>query len=89
MQLLRREKPRLKREFHVQRLALFGSLARGEGDSDSDIDILVDVPPSIGLRFVDLAEDLERTLHHKVDLVSSRGLKPSLREAIQSDLIDA
>ena len=38
---------------HVTRLVLFGSCARGQQTETSDEDILVEVDPSIGLRFVD------------------------------------
>jgi predicted nucleotidyltransferase len=88
LERLRKCKPELEREFPLQRMALFGSVARGEATEASDIDILVEVAPSIGLGFVTLAERLESLLGHKVDLVSRRGIKPVLWERIQPDLID-
>jgi predicted nucleotidyltransferase len=89
LERLGREKPRLEEQYQLKRLAIFGSVARDEQAEESDIDILVDVPGSIGLRFVDLADDLERVLDHKVDLVSQQGLKATLKQAIEADLIDA
>jgi predicted nucleotidyltransferase len=86
--LLRNNKLLLEREFPLQRMALFGSVARGESAEDSDIDILVDVDPSIGLRIVTLAERLEELLGHQVDLVSRRAVKPLLWEKIEPELID-
>jgi predicted nucleotidyltransferase len=71
------------------RLALFGSWARGEARADSDVDVLVGVDSSIGLRFVDLAVDLERAMGRRVDLVSRRAIKPSLWALIEPELIDA
>ncbi len=88
LELLRTLKPSLQREFPVHRLALFGSYARDEQNSHSDVDILVEVDPSIGLRFVTLAERLENSLGEHVDLVSPRALKPSLWKQIESELID-
>lgn len=85
---LRRQKPFLQREFPLHRLALFGSWARGEQSATSDIDILVEVDPSIGLRFVTLAEQLEALLGHKVDLVSRRAIRPQMWNVIAPDLID-
>ncbi len=85
---LRAIKPILQKEFPVQRLALFGSWARGEQGDASDVDILVEVDPSIGLRFVSLAERLETSLGVPVDLVSRRSVKPSLWTQIESELID-
>ena len=80
--------PALGLEFPVRRMALFGSVVRGEATEASDIDILVEVDPSIGLGFVTLAERLEQVLGHKVDLVSRRALKPSLWKQIEPELVD-
>ena len=85
---LRAIKPGLQQEFPVRRMGLFGSWARDEQTETSDIDILVEVDPSIGLRFVTLAERLESLLEHHVDLVSSGAVKPSLLRQIQAELID-
>lgn len=85
---LRSALPELRREFPVGRMALFGSVARGEERPDSDVDILVEVDPSIGLAFVTLAERLEAVLGRKVDLVSRRALKPALWQQIEPELID-
>jgi uncharacterized protein len=85
---LQAHKPDLQREFPLHRLALFGSWARGEQTETSDIDLLVEVDPSIGLRFITLAERLENLLGREVDLVSHRALKPAYWALIQPDLID-
>lgn len=69
-------------------MALFGSWARNEQTETSDVDILVEVDPSIGLRFVTLAERLESLLEQHIDLVSSRAVKPSLLRQLQTELID-
>jgi uncharacterized protein len=85
---LRKHKKEILNQFPVKRLALFGSVARGEQTARSDIDILVDVDPSIGLRFVSLADSLQEMLHCKVDLVSRRGIKPALLKMIEAESID-
>ena len=81
-------KPALQQEFPLHRMALFGSWARNEQTEKSDVDILVDVDPSIGLRFVTLAERLEALLEQHVDVVSSRAVKPNLLKQIQAESID-
>jgi len=88
LQRLRSIKPALQQEFPVGRMGLFGSWARNEQTATSDVDILVEVDPSIGLRFVALAERLESLLEQHVDLVSSRAVKPGLLRQIQTELID-
>jgi hypothetical protein len=80
-------KSELQERFRVRTLALFGSYARNQQTERSDVDILVEVDPSIGLGFVSLAEELERRLQERVDLVSSRAVKPNRRRFIEPDLI--
>jgi predicted nucleotidyltransferase len=77
----------LQKQFPVRTLALFGSYARNQQTERSDVDVLVEVDPSIGLGFVTLAEELERRLQERVDLVSSRAVKPNRRRLIEPDLI--
>jgi len=86
---LREQHAVLSQIYPIHRLALFGSWARGDAREDSDVDVLVEVDPSIGLRFVDLGEDLERALGRRVDLVSRRAIKPSLWQRLEPELIDA
>jgi len=40
VELLRSLRPELERKYGVVELALFGSLARGDGDENSDVDVL-------------------------------------------------
>ena len=79
-------KAELFRKYHLKELGIFGSVSRGETTSDSDIDILIDYEGSMGLEFIDLAEELELILNNKVDLVSKQALKPKLLSRIQVDL---
>jgi predicted nucleotidyltransferase len=72
---LREQRVLLSRRYPIERMALFGSWARGDAREDSDIDVLVEVAPSIGLRFVDLGDELEKALGRRVDLVSRRAIK--------------
>jgi len=75
-----------KRGAHNVRV--FGSVARGDQRSDSDIDFLVDFEP--GRSLLDLTGlwlDLEGTLGCKVDVVSSRGLRPRVAPEIMRDAI--
>jgi predicted nucleotidyltransferase len=72
LRVLHEQRALLDRRYPIRRLALFGSWARGDAREDSDVDVLVEVDPSIGMRFVELAEDLEQALGRHVDLVSRR-----------------
>lgn len=86
---LREQHEHLGQRYPIRRMALFGSWARGDAREDSDVDVLVEVDPSIGLRFVELGDELERALGRRVDLVSRRAIKPSLWKQIEPELIDA
>ncbi|MBI4828242.1 MAG: nucleotidyltransferase family protein [Nitrospinae bacterium] len=88
IRLLEREKPRIMNRYKVRRLALFGSYARGDQNESSDVDILVDADPSIGLEFVTLADELERILGQRVELVSARAVNKRNMEIIQPELVD-
>jgi predicted nucleotidyltransferase len=68
-------------------LAIFGSYSRNEQNEKSDLDILVEFDNKIGMGFIDLADELENSLHLKVDLVSKKGIKERYFQAIKSDLI--
>ncbi len=88
LKILKMHKPILTKRFGISRLALFGSYARGDYAKESDVDVLVEVDPSIGLRFVDLAEEIENVLGLPTDVISSRAIKPRYWKVIQKDLID-
>jgi uncharacterized protein len=67
-------------------LRVFGSVARGEERADSDVDLLVDLAEDRGFRdYLALAEEIERLLQRKVDLVLSRSLSPHFRPYIEAD----
>jgi predicted nucleotidyltransferase len=86
--LLRAAWPQLAREFGVTRLALFGSYARGDQREDSDVGVLVEVDPSIGLRFVELADRIEALLGVRSDVVSRRAIGARHWIRIERDLVD-
>ena len=84
---LRSAKPQLEKKYAVKTLALFGSYSRNEALPGSDIDVMVEFNKPIGIRFIDLADELEELLHHKVDLVSRKAVKPKYFLHIQPQLI--
>jgi predicted nucleotidyltransferase len=88
LKILQTEKPELVRRYGLKRLALFGSYAREDQREDSDVDILVEIEPSIGLRFVELADRIENALGIRTDVVSHRAIKPRYWEVIKEELID-
>lgn len=73
--LLRHEKPEMKRRFGVKRLAFFGSFADGEVDRQSDVDLLIELERPIGFLFLELYRYLEKKLGRKIDILTFAGLK--------------
>ena len=67
---------------------VFGSLARDTAQPGSDVDLLVDFEE--GRSLLDLAGlsiDLEAALGCKVDVISSRGLRPRMAEQVLRDVV--
>lgn len=84
---LSKHKQRLFHDYPIKSMAIFGSYSRREQNENSDLDILVDFNDKIGIRFIDLAEEIENIVGFKVDLVSKKGIKEKYLKAIDSELI--
>jgi uncharacterized protein len=80
LQTIKKEKPYLRERFGVERLALFGSFARGDAEETSDIDIAVTLSKPLGYAFFQLADYLERKLDRKVDLITRTTLEMSIND---------
>lgn len=88
LQILHDALPRLRQRFALEDLAIFGSVARDEASADSDIDVLVTFEGPTRFRdFMGLRFELESLLDVRVDLVTSKALRPALRPRIEQDLI--
>ncbi len=74
----------------VLRLALFGSVLRGEARPDSDADLLVEFAPGAKSfdRFLALAELLEERLGRRVELVTTEALSPFIGPRIMAEAKD-
>ena len=78
MQILKKQIPYLQEKYGVQRIAVYGSFAKGNQTKKSDVDILVQLMKPLGLEFIELAYYLEKILKKKVDLATFDTLKRSL-----------
>jgi hypothetical protein len=78
------------RALGVQRLALFGSVLRGEASPDSDVDLLVQFAPGAKTfdHFLTLFDLLEERLGRRVDLVTTEALSPFIGPRILAEAQD-
>jgi predicted nucleotidyltransferase len=72
------------RRHHIRKLSLFGSVLRDDFRPDSDIDVLVTFEPGqvVGLRIVDIEDELAQLLGRRVDLVSEKYLNHRIRDRV-------
>lgn len=83
----------------IELVGIFGSQARGDAGEDSDVDIAYRLNEPLfferyqgfaaASRLADMASELERMFHKKVDLVSVNSLNPTLNATILKEAVDA
>ena len=91
LETLRRSEPDLRAR-GVRRVAVFGSVARGDNDAGSDIDIMVEIDPDAHLTVFDYAglkAYIASLFDGPVDVVNRDGLKPYVRPTATADAIYA
>ena len=86
---LKNNKKYLKKEFGVQRIALFGSYARGEAIKGSDIDLLIDVKEKNFRNRHLLKEFLESEFKTDVDVFYFDAFRTFIKNNIKEDLLYA
>lgn len=86
--VLRKFKEEFGEKYGIEKLGLFGSVARGEQKEDSDIDVCVQLRnPDYFIR-MEIKEFLEKRFEVKVDVVSLTAIMRSLfRNHLENDAI--
>jgi len=85
---LKKVKKKLKIEYRVKTIGLFGSYVSNKQKDTSDIDFLVEFENSADLfHFVGLSRYLEEIFNTKVDVISKPSLKEELKQAILEEVI--
>lgn len=80
----------LNPEIGIARLAVFGSVARGDNGLQSDIDVIVSFERPATLRgYFTVQRFLENHLGREVDLVTEKALRPEMRQSVERDAIHA
>lgn len=78
-------KERMQREYHLVRIGIFGSYARGEQTADSDLDLLVEFEEGTGNLFEikqKLKNEIQSVFRLPVDICREKYIKPFLKSHI-------
>lgn len=87
LSILESHKSDFASRFGVERIGVFGSVARDEATENSDVDIIAQMSPSFGA-LIGLQDELEREFGTKVDLVTlHNNMRPRFRERILREAI--
>lgn len=80
--------PFLREKYYVEKIGVFGSVARGDNTKKSDVDILVKLSRPVGMfDFIRLENYLAEKLGKKVDLVTPNALKTVIKNDILSEVV--
>ena len=91
IEILKKHESTVKTKFHVRKIGIFGSFARGEEKEGSDIDVLIELEDRYETfdNFMDLKFFLEDLFKRKVDLVTVEALRPQLKDNILGEVVYA
>jgi len=76
LQKLRQYKQQYSSEYGIERIGIFGSMARGEKTPESDLDVLVEAPVLSLLSLVGMKRRLEEIMGVSVDVVRKTEYMP-------------
>ncbi|OQX72154.1 MAG: nucleotidyltransferase [Bacteroidetes bacterium 4484_249] len=88
LQLLRVFKEESKNKYHINKLGIFGSVAKNRIKEESDIDIVVNLKKQDFFELIGIKQDLEERLKYPIDIVSYREtMNTFLKKQIDKDAI--
>ena len=81
-------KKRLEKEYHLIKIGIFGSIARGEQNEQSDIDLIVefenDTPDLFSIK-QRLKKEIQSQFNLPVDICREKYIKPIFRQQILAE----
>lgn len=88
LEALRSIKPLLQKQYQVNRIGIFGSIARNQENSESDIDVVVEMNDPDLFSLVHIKELLENSFGKRVDIILYKDrMNPFLKSRVQSEAI--
>jgi len=86
--ILRGQKDKLRNNYRLKEIGIFGSYIRGEQKEKSDLDVLVEFDEPVSLLWLVKVEIyLSELLGVKVDLIPKKDVRPELRERILKEAV--
>jgi uncharacterized protein len=91
LELIKAQESFIKNKFHMEKIGLFGSMARGEGKGSSGFDFLVEFEEGFKTcdNYIELKFFLEDMFDRKIDLVTLEALRPQMKAAVLEEVIYA
>jgi predicted nucleotidyltransferase len=89
-EVLRRHLPRLRKQYGIRSLEIFGSYAHGQQKKQSDLDLLIEFDDTVPLSLFDIAGieyELSGLVGIPVDLVERNAIRPALRQRILNEAV--
>ncbi len=88
IEMLKRYKEENKKKYHIRKLGIFGSAAKGELKKHSDIDVVVNLKKQDLFELIGIKQDLEEMFRSPIDIVSYRDkMNPFLKKRIDKEAI--
>lgn len=84
---LSNNKDRLMREYHLTKIGVFGSVARGDQSDQSDIDIIVEFDDKVKDLYLvkkQLRDEITKKFNRHVDICREKYIKPIIKNQILS-----
>lgn len=87
--ILRKDLPNLKRQYHIKNIGVFGSYVKGHQTRSSDIDILVEFEKGYKdfFNYMRLKMHLEEMFSTEVDLVLKEAVRQRLKDRIFGEVV--
>ena len=87
---LKDNKDRLVNDYHLTKIGLFGSMARGDQNDSSDIDLAIEFEPNTPDLYtlkLKLKEEIQSRFDRQVDICRIKYIKPIFKSQIQSEIM--
>lgn len=85
--ILQKHKVKLKEQYGLREIGIFGSYVKDEQNEKSDLDILIELEKPIGfVKFMRLENALSELVGIRVEMVTKKALKPYIGSRILQEV---